>query len=40
MGSRTRHLTALPAMDMEDFMYRQGFSDVFHRVAQIPEMYP
>ncbi|SPX10988.1 nucleoside triphosphate hydrolase domain [Escherichia coli] len=30
------HLTALPALDMEHFMYRQGFSDVFHRMAQIP----
>ena len=30
------HLTALPAMDMEHFMYRQGFDDVFHRVAMIP----
>ncbi|EHX6399830.1 ATP-dependent endonuclease, partial [Salmonella enterica subsp. enterica serovar Enteritidis] len=26
------HLTALPALDMEHFMYRQGFADVFHRV--------
>lgn len=34
------HLTALPAMDMEHFMYRQGFSDVYHRVAQIPENVP
>ncbi|HKM96069.1 MAG TPA: ATP-dependent endonuclease [Buttiauxella sp.] len=34
------HLTALPAMDMEHFMYRQGFADVFHRVAQIPENVP
>ncbi|AFJ47621.1 ATP-dependent endonuclease [Shimwellia blattae] len=34
------HLTVLPAMDMEHFMYRQGFSDVFHRVAQIPESVP
>ena len=34
------HLTALPALDMEHFMYRQGFSDVFHRVAQIPENIP
>lgn len=33
------HLTALPALDMEHFMYRQGFSDVFHRVAQIPGKY-
>lgn len=34
------HLTVLPAMDMEHFMYRQGFGDVFHRVAQIPESVP
>ncbi len=34
------HLTTLPALDMEHFMYRQGFSDVFHRVAQIPENVP
>lgn len=34
------HLTTLPAMDMEHFMYRQGFADVFHRVAQLPENVP
>uniref|UniRef100_A0A8H9YSA8 ATP-dependent endonuclease n=1 Tax=Pseudomonas tritici TaxID=2745518 RepID=A0A8H9YSA8_9PSED len=34
------HLTALPAMDMEHFMYRQGFDDVFHRVAMIPVNVP
>ncbi len=34
------HLTALPAMDMEHFMYRQGFADVYHRVAHIPEDVP
>lgn len=34
------HLTALPALDMEHFMYRRGFSDVFHRMAQIPENVP
>lgn len=31
------HLTTLPALDMEHFMYRQGFADVYHRVAQIPQ---
>ncbi|HBR2150917.1 TPA: ATP-dependent endonuclease [Klebsiella pneumoniae] len=31
------HLTSLPALDMEHFMYRQGFDDVYHRVAQIPD---
>lgn len=34
------HLTMLPAMDMEHFMYRQGFEDVYHRVAQIPDNMP
>ncbi|AZR63917.1 OLD family ATP-dependent endonuclease [Klebsiella quasipneumoniae] len=34
------HLTALPALDMEHFMYRQGFDDVYHRVAQIPDNVP
>ncbi|TLV19877.1 ATP-dependent endonuclease [Klebsiella indica] len=34
------HLTALPAMDMEHFMYRQGFDDVYHRVAQLPMNLP
>ncbi|MGT8759468.1 ATP-dependent endonuclease [Klebsiella oxytoca] len=34
------HLTALPAMDMEHFMYRQGFDDVYHRVAQQPMNIP
>ena len=34
------HLTALPAMDMEHFMYRQGFDDVYHGVAQLPMNIP
>ena len=34
------HLTMLPAMDMEHFMYRQGFSNVFHRVAMLPDNIP
>ncbi|HDH1555166.1 TPA: ATP-dependent endonuclease [Klebsiella quasipneumoniae subsp. similipneumoniae] len=34
------HLTALPALDMEHFMYRQGFDDVYHRVAQIQDNVP
>ncbi|PNC10242.1 ATP-dependent endonuclease [Enterobacter cloacae] len=34
------HLTTLPAMDMEHFMYRQGFDNVFHRVAMIPVDVP
>lgn len=31
------HLTALPALDMEHFMYREGFADVYHRIAQLPD---
>lgn len=34
------HLTSLPALDMEHLMYRQGFDDVYHRVAQIPDNVP
>ncbi|HDG8128992.1 TPA: ATP-dependent endonuclease [Klebsiella pneumoniae] len=34
------HLTSLPALDMEHFLYRQGFDDVYHRVAQIPDNVP
>jgi len=34
------HLTMLPAMDMEHFMYRQGFDDVFHRIAMVPVDVP
>lgn len=34
------HLTSLPALDMEHFMYSQGFDDVYHRVAQIPDNVP
>ncbi|HBS5137986.1 ATP-dependent endonuclease [Klebsiella pneumoniae subsp. pneumoniae] len=34
------HLTSLSALDMEHFMYRQGFDDVYHRVAQIPDNVP
>ncbi len=29
-------LTALPALDMEFFMYREGFSNVYHDEASIP----
>ncbi|ODO94571.1 ATP-dependent endonuclease [Klebsiella pneumoniae] len=34
------HLTSLPALGMEHFMYRQGFDDVYHRGAQIPDNVP
>ncbi|WP_409308982.1 ATP-dependent endonuclease [Pectobacterium sp. B1J-3] len=34
------HLTVLPALDMEHYMYREGFSHVYHRVAQLPEKVP
>ncbi len=33
-------LTMLPAMDMEHFMYRRGFDDVFHRIAMVPVDVP
>ncbi|MFI8417760.1 ATP-dependent endonuclease [Serratia sp. NPDC078593] len=33
-------LTALPAMDMEQFMYKEGFSSVYHRVASVPANAP
>ncbi|QCR36579.1 ATP-dependent endonuclease [Nissabacter sp. SGAir0207] len=33
-------LTALPAPDMEHFLYRAGFSDVYHRVANLPAAVP
>lgn len=29
-------LTILPALDIEHFMYKNGFSEVYHRVAMIP----
>lgn len=29
-------LTVLPALDMEHFMYKEGFSPVYHRVASVP----
>ncbi len=36
--SREReHLTQLPARDLEHFMYREGFSEIYHRVAQVPD---
>ncbi|MFG1175322.1 DUF2813 domain-containing protein [Erwiniaceae bacterium CAU 1747] len=34
------YLTALPALDMEHFLYRQGFSAVYHRIARLPEGVP
>lgn len=34
------YLTQLPALDMEHFLYRQGFSAVYHRVAHLPEGVP
>ncbi|MEH2920174.1 ATP-dependent endonuclease [Samsonia erythrinae] len=40
-GERERdHLTVLPASDMEHYMYRTGFSHVYHRIAQLPEKVP
>lgn len=33
----SRRVTALPALDMEHFMYRAGFMHVYKRVAQLPD---
>ncbi|MEH0834944.1 ATP-dependent endonuclease [Pectobacterium cacticida] len=38
--SERDHLTVLPAADMEHYMYREGFSHVYHRTAQLPEKVP
>ncbi len=35
-GSEQAHLTELPAQDMEHFLYKQGFADVYRRVARLP----
>ncbi|ADP12108.1 conserved uncharacterized protein YbjD [Erwinia sp. Ejp617] len=35
-----QHLTQLPALDMEHFLYRQGFSEVYHRIARLPSNVP
>lgn len=35
-----RHLTELPALDMEHFLYKQGFSEVYHRMARLPMNVP
>ena len=34
------HLTELPALDMEHFLYKQGFSEVYHRTARLPMNVP
>ncbi|MGB9098328.1 DUF2813 domain-containing protein [Erwinia sp.] len=34
------HLTELPALDMEHFLYKQGFSEVYHRSAHLPANVP
>ncbi|MFS2223438.1 DUF2813 domain-containing protein [Pantoea sp. B65] len=34
------HLTQLPALDMEHFLYKQGFSEVYHRTARLPVNVP
>nr|WP_154325140.1 ATP-dependent endonuclease [Pantoea sp. 201603H] len=34
------HLTMLPALDMEHFLYKHGFSNVYHRMAQLPAGVP
>ncbi|KOC92781.1 ATP-dependent nuclease [Winslowiella iniecta] len=34
------HLTMLPALDMEHFLYKQGFSEVYHKIAHLPANVP
>lgn len=34
------YLTQLPALDMEHFLYKHGFSDVYHRTARLPAGVP
>lgn len=36
-GREREHLTQLPARDLEHFMYREGFSEIYHREAQVPD---
>ncbi|PIJ51295.1 ATP-dependent endonuclease [Erwinia sp. OLTSP20] len=31
-----RYVTQLPALDMEHFLYKSGFSEVYHRIARLP----
>lgn len=33
-------LTTLPALDMEHFLYKQGFNEVYHRIAHLPANVP
>ena len=30
-------LTMLPALDMEHFLYGEGFRDIYHQIARIPD---
>lgn len=32
----SHHLTQLPALDMENFLYKQGFDEVYHQMAHLP----
>lgn len=34
------HLTQFPAADIEHFLYKQGFSDVYHQMAHLPLNVP
>jgi len=35
-----QHLTQLPALDMEHFLYKAGFAAVYHRIARLPPNVP
>lgn len=34
------YLTQLPARDMEHFLYKEGFSSVYHQTARLPDNVP
>ncbi|MDO6406396.1 ATP-dependent nuclease [Pantoea phytobeneficialis] len=34
------HLTMLPALDIENFFYKHGFSDIYHQTAHLPLNVP
>ena len=39
-GREEEHLTQFPAPDIEHFLYKQGFSDIYHQMAHLPLNVP
>jgi putative ATP-dependent endonuclease of OLD family len=39
-GQEADHLTQFPAPDIEHFLYKQGFSDIYHQMAHLPLNVP